>query len=64
VVRHNGQQDKFKFRGAELRIELASGDVLASGGQPAPQTSFGDWAHEEGKVFTAGDRSNPLELKF
>lgn len=63
-VRHNGREDKFKFRGAELRVELADGSVVASDRQAEPQTSFAEWAHGEGAIFPGPTNSVPVRLTF
>ena len=63
-VRHNGREDKFKFRGAELRIELPDGTVVASGPQQDAQTSFEGWQYGEGAVFPSPTSSAPVALRF
>jgi hypothetical protein len=63
-LRHDSGDDKFKFRGLELRVELADGSVVRSTAQQAAQTSFGDWAHFEGAAFPAKDAAAPVLLEF
>jgi hypothetical protein len=63
-IRHNGREDKFKFRGTELRVELADGGLVASGRQKEPQTSFADWLHGEGVTFATSTSSVPVRLIF
>jgi hypothetical protein len=63
-LRHDSKDDKFKFRGAELRVELADGSVVRSTAQSAAQTSFGDWVHLEGELFPAKDAAKPVALDF
>jgi hypothetical protein len=63
-LRHDSTDDKFKFRGAELRVELADGSEVRSTAQAAAQTSVGDWIHLEGEVFPAKDAAKPVLLEF
>jgi hypothetical protein len=63
-LRHDSGDDKFKFRGLELRVELADGGEVRSTAQMTSQTSFGDWAHFEGEVFPATDAAKPVRLEF
>jgi hypothetical protein len=63
-LRHDSKDDKFKFRGAELRVELADGSQVRSTVQAAAQTSFGDWIHLEGELFPAKDAAKPVALDF
>lgn len=57
-------EDKFKFRGLELRVELADGTRVRSTSQDRPQTSSGDWAHFEGEPFSSPSAANPVVLSF
>jgi len=63
-LRHDSKDDKFKFRGAELRVTLADGSEVRSTGQSSAQTSFGDWIHFEGEVFPSSDAARPVALDF
>jgi hypothetical protein len=63
-LRHDSADDKFKFRGAELRVVLADGSEVRSTAQATAQTSFGDWVHLEGEVFPAKDAAKPVLLEF
>lgn len=63
-LRHDSLDDKFKFRGLELRIELADGSLVRSTAQRSPQTSAKDWAHFEGEAFASEQASKPVTLRF
>ena len=63
-LRHDSSDDKFKFRGLELRVELADGTQVRSTRQTTPQTSFKDWAFFEGEAFPAKDAAAPVTLRF
>jgi hypothetical protein len=63
-LRHDSGDDKFKFRGAELRVELADGSEVRSTAQATAQTSFGDWVHLEGELFPSKDAAKPVLLEF
>lgn len=63
-LRHDSADDKFKFRGLELRVELADGSVVRTNVQKTPQTSFKDWAHFEGEAFPKKDAAAPVVLSF
>jgi hypothetical protein len=63
-LRHDSKDDKFKFRGAELRVELADGSEVRSTAQTSAQTSFGDWIHFEGSLFPSQDAAQPVTLDF
>jgi hypothetical protein len=63
-LRHDSADDKFKFRGMELRVELADGSEVRSTAQTTAQTSLGDWVHLEGELFPAKDAAKPVLLEF
>lgn len=63
-VRRSTGEDKFKFRNAELRVQLADGSWVATGVQAKPQTTDADWAHFEGEAFPAKESSAPVTLEF
>jgi len=63
-VRRSTAEDKFKFRGAELKVRLADGNWVGSSTQKETQTSDKDWAHFEGRVFGSPNASSPVTLTF
>lgn len=63
-LRHDSADDKFKFRGLELRVELDDGTVVHSTVQKEPQTSSKDWAHFEGEAFPVKDAATPVNVSF
>ncbi|MEK7949167.1 hypothetical protein [Luteolibacter soli] len=63
-LRCDSAEDKFKFRGLELRVELSDGGQVRSGAQDSPQTSSKDWAHFEGESFLSEKVSKPVMLRF
>lgn len=63
-IRRSTAEDKFKFRGAELRVQLADGSWVVTTRQSGAQTTDQDWAHFEGSAFPAAESSAPVELRF
>jgi hypothetical protein len=63
-IRHDSDDDKYKFRGMELRVELADGRQVRSTAQSVPQTSLKDWTFFEGEPFPTGSGSAPVPLGF
>ena len=63
-LRCDTTDDKFKFRGLELRVELSDGTQVRSSAQDSPQTSAKDWAHFEGEAFPTDKASKPVTLRF
>ncbi|BCU77396.1 hypothetical protein llg_21110 [Luteolibacter sp. LG18] len=63
-VRRSTAEDKFKFRAARLRVQLADGIWVQSSAQPAAQTTDKDWAFFEGSAFTTQEASAPVTLEF
>jgi hypothetical protein len=63
-LRCDTADDKFKFRGMELRVELPDGAQVRSTAQDAPQTSAKDWAFFEGEAFPTDKAAKPVMLRF
>ena len=63
-LRHDSPDDKFKFRGLELRVELTDGSRVRSTIQQSPQTSAKDWTHFEGDGFPSANAAKPVTLRF
>lgn len=63
-VRRSSNVDKFKFRRARLRVQLADGSWVESIVQTQEQTTDKDWAYFSGEVFAEPLTSKPLMLDF
>ncbi len=63
-LRCDATDDKFKFRGSELRVELSDGTQVRSTAQDSPQTRAKDWAHFEGEAFPSNKAAKPVTLRF
>lgn len=57
-------EDKFKFRGAKLMVQLADGTWVVSTSEKDVQTTDANWAHFEGSAFPKNDASAPVTLRF
>ena len=63
-VRRSTGEDKFKFRKALLRVQLADGTWVISSQQSETQTTDVGWAFFEGSAFPAPEKSAAVELEF
>lgn len=63
-IRRSTAEDKFKFRGARLRVQLADGSWVQSSSQREAQTTDKDWQFFEGSVFASKEASAPVTLEF
>ncbi|OYV06573.1 MAG: hypothetical protein CFE26_05605 [Verrucomicrobiales bacterium VVV1] len=63
-VRRSTNVDKFKFRNARLKVQLADGSWVASTAQMQDQTTDKDWAYFSGEVFREPLVSKEVPLDF
>ncbi len=63
-VRRSTNVDKFKFRRARLKVQLADGSWVASTAQTQDQTTDKDWAYFSGEVFPEPLASKAVALDF
>lgn len=63
-VRRSTNVDKFKFRRARFKVQLADGSWVQSIAQTQDQTTDRDWAHFSGEVFVEPLVSNSVALDF
>ncbi len=63
-VRRSSNVDKFKFRNARLKVQLADGSWVASTAQMQDQTTDRDWVHFSGDAFPESLASKVVPLDF
>ena len=63
-IRRSTNVDKFKFRHARLKVQLADGSWVASTAQMQDQTTDKDWAFFSGEVFREPLVSKEVPLDF